>query len=54
MLRGSAIGVRFTVLLAAAIVAGRGLMIESPDSAHAVRVVPLRPGFTAARRYTIG
>lgn len=37
-----------------AIVAGRGLMIESPDSAHAVHVVPLRPGFTAARRYTIG
>ena len=34
-----------------AIVAGRGLMIESPDSAHSVRVVPLRAGFTAARRY---
>jgi cell wall-associated NlpC family hydrolase len=37
-----------------AIVAGHGLMIESPDSAHAVRVVPLRPGFTSARRYTTG
>lgn len=36
-----------------AIVAGHGLMIESPDSAHAVRIVPLRPGFTSARRYTI-
>lgn len=34
-----------------AIVAGHGLMIESPDSAHSVRVVPLRAGFTAARRY---
>jgi gamma-D-glutamyl-L-lysine dipeptidyl-peptidase len=37
-----------------AIYAGRGTMIESPDSAHAVRVVPLRPGFTAVRRYTAG
>lgn len=37
-----------------AIVAGRGSMIESPDSAHAVRVVALRPGFTSARRYTTG
>lgn len=37
-----------------AIVAGRGTMIESPDSAHRVRLVPLRPGFTAARRYTRG
>jgi gamma-D-glutamyl-L-lysine dipeptidyl-peptidase len=37
-----------------AIVAGPGTMIESPDSAHRVRVVPLRPGFTAARRYTTG
>ncbi len=35
-----------------AIVAGRGTMIESPDSAHAVRLVPLRPGYTAVRRYT--
>lgn len=35
-----------------AIVAGHGLMIESPDSAHSVRIVPLRPGFTSARRYT--
>lgn len=35
-----------------AIVAGHGKMIESPDSAHSVRLVPLRPGFTAARRYT--
>ena len=35
-----------------AIFAGHGLMIESPDSAHAVRLVPLRPGFTSARRYT--
>lgn len=34
-----------------AIVAGGGQMIESPDSAHAVRVVPLRPGYSAARRY---
>jgi gamma-D-glutamyl-L-lysine dipeptidyl-peptidase len=33
-----------------AIVAGRGTMIESPDSAHAVRIVPLRPGFSVARR----
>ena len=37
-----------------AIVAGRGRMIESPDSAHRVRIVPLRPGFTAVRRYTNG
>jgi gamma-D-glutamyl-L-lysine dipeptidyl-peptidase len=37
-----------------AIVAGRGTMLESPDSAHAVRLVPLRPGFTAVRRYTRG
>jgi hypothetical protein len=37
-----------------AIVAGRGTMIESPDSAHAVRIVPLRHGFTAVRRYTRG
>ncbi|HEU5216259.1 MAG TPA: C40 family peptidase [Gaiellaceae bacterium] len=37
-----------------AIAAGHGLMIESPDSAHGVRLVPLRPGFTSARRYTSG
>lgn len=37
-----------------AIVAGGGTMIESPDSAHAVRMVPLRRGWTAARRYTRG
>lgn len=37
-----------------AIVVGRQTMIESPDSAHAVRVVPLRRGFTAVRRYTRG
>jgi gamma-D-glutamyl-L-lysine dipeptidyl-peptidase len=37
-----------------AIVAGHGTMIESPDSAHAVRIVALRPGFTSARRYTTG
>jgi cell wall-associated NlpC family hydrolase len=35
-----------------AIVAGHGTMIESPDSAHAVRLVSLRPGFSSARRYT--
>jgi cell wall-associated NlpC family hydrolase len=34
-----------------AIFAGHGMMIESPDSAHVVRLVPLRPGYTAARRY---
>jgi gamma-D-glutamyl-L-lysine dipeptidyl-peptidase len=34
-----------------AIVAGNGMMIESPDSAHAVRIVPLRRGYSAARRY---
>jgi cell wall-associated NlpC family hydrolase len=37
-----------------ALVAGHGTMIESPDSAHAVRVVPLRPGFSVARRYLRG
>jgi gamma-D-glutamyl-L-lysine dipeptidyl-peptidase len=35
-----------------AIFAGAGKMIESPDSAHSVRLVPLRPGFSALRRYT--
>jgi cell wall-associated NlpC family hydrolase len=34
-----------------AIVAGNGMMIESPDSAHSVRLVPLRPGYSFARRY---
>jgi hypothetical protein len=29
-------------------------MIESPDSAHSVRVVPLRRGYSAVRRYTLG
>lgn len=37
-----------------AIVAGHGRMIESPDSAHSVRLVALRAGFTSARRYTSG
>jgi len=35
-----------------AIVAGHGRMLESPDSAHSVRLVALRPGFSSARRYT--
>ena len=35
-----------------AIAAGHGLMIESPDSAHRVRLVALRPGFSSLRRYT--
>jgi cell wall-associated NlpC family hydrolase len=35
-----------------AIVAGHSTMIESPDSAHGVRLVELRSGFSAARRYT--
>lgn len=35
-----------------AIALGGGRMIESPDSAHSVRIVPLRQGFTAVRRYT--
>jgi cell wall-associated NlpC family hydrolase len=35
-----------------AIVAGHGTMIESPDSAHSVRLVRLRAGFGSARRYT--
>jgi hypothetical protein len=29
-------------------------MIESPDSAHSVRLVTLRRGYTAVRRYTLG
>jgi gamma-D-glutamyl-L-lysine dipeptidyl-peptidase len=37
-----------------AIVAGHGSMIESPDSAHGVRLVGLRPGYSSARRYTRG
>lgn len=37
-----------------AIVAGHGRMIEAPDSAHRVRLVPLRPGFSSVRRYTRG
>jgi gamma-D-glutamyl-L-lysine dipeptidyl-peptidase len=35
-----------------AIFAGGGRVIESPDSAHSVRLVALRPGFSALRRYT--
>jgi cell wall-associated NlpC family hydrolase len=34
-----------------AIFAGAGKMIEAPDSAHAVRLVPLRPGYSTVRRY---
>jgi gamma-D-glutamyl-L-lysine dipeptidyl-peptidase len=35
-----------------AIYAGGGRMIEAPDSAHRVRIVPVRwPGFAGARRY---
>jgi len=37
-----------------AIAAGHGMMLESPDSAHAVRLVPLRAGITFVRRYTTG
>lgn len=37
-----------------AIAAGHGMVIESPDSAHSLRLVPLRPGFTSVRRYTSG
>lgn len=36
-----------------AIFAGGGRMIEAPDSAHAVRLVPLRPGYSAVRRYVV-
>lgn len=35
-----------------AIFAGGGMMVELPDSAHSVRLVPLRTGFSAARRYS--
>lgn len=35
-----------------AIAAGGGKMVEAPDSAHSVRLVPLRQGYTAVRRYT--
>jgi cell wall-associated NlpC family hydrolase len=35
-----------------AIYAGDGLMVEAPDSAHSVRVVPVRDaGYAGARRY---
>jgi cell wall-associated NlpC family hydrolase len=35
-----------------AIYAGGGQMVEAPDSAHRVRVVPVRwRGFAGARRY---
>jgi len=38
-----------------AIYAGNGLMVEAPDSAHSVRVVPLRlSGYAGARRYVSG
>jgi gamma-D-glutamyl-L-lysine dipeptidyl-peptidase len=38
-----------------AIYAGNGEMIEAPDSAHSVRVVPLRTrGYAGARRYVSG
>jgi cell wall-associated NlpC family hydrolase len=37
-----------------ALVAGHGRMLESPDSAHGVRLVPLRAGFSSARRYARG
>ena len=38
-----------------AIYAGGGLMVEAPDSAHSVRVVPLRTsGYAGARRYLTG
>lgn len=37
-----------------AIVAGARSMIESPDSGHSVRFVPLRAGFSSVRRYTSG
>jgi cell wall-associated NlpC family hydrolase len=35
------------------IYAGGGMMVEAPDSAHSVRVVPVRHGeLVGARRYT--
>ena len=38
-----------------AIYAGNGQMVEAPDSAHSVRVVPLRlSGYAGARRYLSG
>jgi cell wall-associated NlpC family hydrolase len=38
-----------------AIYAGNGLMVEAPDSAHSVRVVPFRTsGYAGARRYLTG
>ena len=38
-----------------AIYAGNGVMVEAPDSAHSVRVVPLRDrGYAGARRYLNG
>jgi cell wall-associated NlpC family hydrolase len=38
-----------------AIYAGNGQMVEAPDSAHSVRVVPLRlSGYAGARRYISG
>jgi cell wall-associated NlpC family hydrolase len=38
-----------------AIYAGNGLMVEAPDSAHSVRVVPVRDsGYAGARRYING
>jgi cell wall-associated NlpC family hydrolase len=38
-----------------AIYAGNGLMVEAPDSAHSVRVVPMRDsGYAGARRYLSG
>jgi cell wall-associated NlpC family hydrolase len=38
-----------------AIYAGNGLMVEAPDSAHSVRVVPVRDsGYAGARRYLNG
>ena len=38
-----------------AIYAGNGVMVEAPDSAHSVRVVPLRTsGYAGARRYLTG
>lgn len=41
-----------TPVVHVAIYAGGGRMLEAPDSAHRVRLVPLRPGVVAVRRYT--